>query len=365
MSKYNRLSHSQVSRYSMCPTSYKYHYVDRIRTTVQSAALVFGGALDGALNCILTGEGDAEIEFDKGFTRNKVNDVEVYLPTCLDLVYANTDFDSDLLESEDYEFVNGATGQTLSAKMLLEAYANIKEAKLKSGYQLLPKDKKLVYNLMNWCSLKRKGLLMLKAYRKKVMPNIEKVHTVQKYVSLKNADGDSFIGYVDLVADYKGHGTVIFDNKTSAMEYEEDSVISSAQLATYTHILEDEYKTRKAGYIVLRKSVIKNRKKICAMCEYDGSGARHKTCSNIIDGKRCDGDWIETIDPDIHIQIIISEIPPQTEAIVMENIDSVNSAIKAEVFPRNFNSCTNWYGGKCPYFDLCYKNKMTGLVKKD
>ena len=362
MSKYNRLSHSQVSRYSMCPTSYKYHYVDRIRTTVQSAALVFGSALDGALNCILTGEGDAEAEFEKLFTNNKVNDVSVYLPTCTDLVYANTDFDIDLIVEEDLDRVNKYTSYAFD---ILVYYNELKDKKAKSGFNSFKAEEKAFYNLMNWVSLRRKGLLMLKAYRKKVMPLIEKVHTVQKYVSLKNADGDSFIGYVDLVADVKGHGTVILDNKTSAMEYEEDSVISSAQLSTYTHILEEEYKTRKAGYIVLRKSVIKNRKKICGVCKYDGSGARHKTCSSEVSGKRCGGEWIETIDPDIHIQIIISEIPAQTEAIVMENIDSVNAAIKAEVFPRNFNSCHNWFGSRCPYFDLCYKNKMTGLVKKD
>jgi len=42
----------------------------------------------------------------------------------------------------------------------------------------------------------------------------------------------------------------------------------------------------------------------------------------------------------------------------------VSDSIKHGVFPRSFNSCKkNW--GPCPYFDLCFKGDMKGLVKKD
>ena len=359
------LSHSQIGRYQMCPKSYEYHYIHKIRPKVHSAALVFGSAIDNALNVILTGgQESAEDLFEQSFRWSKINNVDTYIPTCTDLVYANSDFDSDLLTEEDYTHIKEQSkkGFVIEHADYLELYSQLKELKQKKGFLSLGVDQKVTYNLLNWLSLYRKGLLMLSAYRKKVMPKIEKVHEVQKKVVLQNNVGDEIVGYVDLIADIKGIGTVILDNKTSSMEYDENAVLTSPQLTLYMHILEQEYNTRKAGYIVMRKSVIKNRKKVCTKCGYDGSGGRHKTCDAIVEGKRCNGEWKETIDPDIHIQFITDEIPQQTEDIVMENIDNTNEAIKHGVFTRNFNSCQNFYGSVCPYFGKCFKGNDEGLV---
>lgn len=352
-----KLSHSQLGRYQMCPKSYQYHYIDKIRPTVTHAALLFGSAIDAALTALLTGKEGAGELFEKTFTHSVVNDVDTYIPTCLDLVYANSDFDSDLLTEEDYQLLEKELPDP-GHKCYLEIAGKKKESGLES---LTVKERKL-FNFMNWLSLRRKGLLMINAYKKKVLPRIEKVHATQEYISLENSEGDKIIGFVDLIADVKGIGTVFLDNKTSTMEYEQDSVLSSAQLSLYMHILEEKYKTRKAGYIVMRKQVIKNRKKICKSCGHDGTGGRHKTCDNTIEGKRCNGEWNETIDPDIAIQVLIDEIPEQTEKIVIENADQINQAIKNNVFTRNFSSCLNWYGGRCSYYDKCYKGKDTGLV---
>ena len=262
-----KLSHSAASKYQLCGKSYDYHYNQKIRSQFQSAALCFGSALDNALNCILTNEGDAEKNFLSVFRFQKINNMNTYLPSCVNLVYADTDFDYELLTQTDIEFMSDqvSSGKIKMVGLDYKDYYDILRAKKKeTGYANLSLDEKVFYNNMNWLSLKNKGLLMLKAYRKKVMPRIEKVYAVQKYVSLKNDEGDSVIGYVDLIADVKGIGTVILDNKTSAMEYEDDSVITSPQLSLYVHMLEAEYNTRTAGFIVLRKQVIKNRKKTCA-----------------------------------------------------------------------------------------------------
>lgn len=375
MKKNNRLSHSACSKYQLCGQAYKFHYIEKIRPRLQSAALIFGNALDHALNVVINNSKDnAEALFEKSFRFNKINDVETYLPTCEELVYASTDFDADLLTEEDYNHLStqvneGKIPAPLSEGAWFETHSEIKKKKTKNGFDSLTSGEKRYFNLMNWLSLKRKGFLMLEAYRTKVMPQIEKVHSVQEYVSLDNEVGDKIIGYVDLVADVKGHGTVILDNKTSSMEYEEDAVVTSPQLSLYTHILEEKYKTRKAGYIVLNKQVIKNRVKICKKCGHNGSGSRAKTCDAIGDyEKRCHGEWEETISPEIYVQFMVDEIPKQTENIVMQNYDSINDGIKAEVFHRNFNSCQNTFGGPCPYLKLCYRNKMDGLIdlkKKD
>ena len=346
-----KLSYSQISKYMQCPKSYDFHYNKRLRSNVTSAALSFGSALDAALNILLTdANGKPEEKFVEEFTHSFINGTRTYLPSYPHLVYADADYDEELLPSDVSEARR-------------ERYKELRAIKKERGYTGLGESEKVEYNEMNWLSLKAKGLLMLVAYRKKVLPKIEKVHCVQRKVSLENDAGDEIIGYVDLVADVKDVGTVILDNKTSAMEYEEDSVLTSPQLSQYVHMLEAEYNTRKAGYIVLRKNVIKNRKKTCSKCNHDGSGGRAKTCDNVIAGKRCGGEWVEVIDPDIAIQFITDEIPAQTEQIVIENIDDVNQAIKHGHFTRNLNSCNNTYGGPCPYRDLCFKGSEKGLVK--
>ena len=112
------------------------------------------------------------------------------------------------------------------------------------------------------------------------------------------------------------------------------------------------------------KNIIKNRKKICSKCKYDGSGKSHKTCPNELGDKRCNSAWDETLDPQVFVQVIISAIPDRTTEIVLENFDEINKAIKAEIFPRNLAVCGDLFGRPCPYKGYCFKNDMEGLTKK-
>lgn len=359
-----KLSFSQTQRYQMCPRSYKYHYIERIRPNVQSGALAFGTAMDVAINDLLTTNTNPEALFEETFTRQKVNEEMTYVPTAENLVYANSDFDADLLTEDDYNFIaqQAEAGVVARSSDYLETFSILRDKKKQRGLEALSKLELKLHNLMNWLCLRRKGFYMIAAYRKKVLPKIERVLAVQEYVCLENAAGDKVIGYVDLIADIKGIGPVILDNKTSSMEYAEDAVLTSPQLALYKHCLEEKFNTKKAGFIVMKKALMKNKKKVCKTCGNDGSGSRHKTCNAEIEGKRCGGEWAETIDPDVYIQILIDDIPSMTEEIVMENIDSINEAIKAKQFHRNLHSCTNWYGGNCPYLKMCYKGDDTGLT---
>lgn len=358
----NKLSHSAVSRYQLCGESYRLHYKEKIRTVVQSGALAFGSALDSALNELLlpTGKNPEEI-FITNFTYTKINNEEVYLPTHTNVVYANTDFDAELLTKEDFDFIDNHKDLP-QPKDKLEYYSNLKKRKSDSGFDSLDDREKSFYNIMNWVSMKAKGLIMLKGYREKILPKFDEVLSVQEWISLENENGDEVTGVVDLVARLKNGDVVILDNKTSAMEYEADSVVTSPQLSLYVHALCDKYKTRKAGYIVLKKQLKKNRVKICSSCNHDGGNSRAKTCDNIIEGKRCGGVWNETIAPEVSFQFIVDEIPEKLEEMVIQNYDAINNAIQQEVYTKNFASCTNTYGGKCPFFNLCHKGSMDGLV---
>jgi hypothetical protein len=367
----NRLSHSALSKYQFCPTAYKYHYQDKLRPTITHAALLFGSAIDAALNDIMVKIGNTNINsvntsngtFSYWWKFGRVNNETINLTSCTDIVYANADFDHDLLNEEDYKKIREKIGITTN-KTLLDEYSKIFKRKEYSGFNFLSTEEKVLLNLCNWYSMHHKGLIMLDSVRKKIVPHIKEVLAIQPKVELKNDHGDIVTGIADLVCLWKDISEpIIFDWKTSSREYDKDSVLVSPQLSLYMHALFEEYKTRRAGFIVLNKHIIKNKQKICSACQYDGTGFKFARCSNVDqDRVRCNGEWNIKINPEAYIQVIIDNIPKRTEDIVLENYDYINQSIKSGVFPRNLNSCiSSW--GKCEFWNKCYHDNNKGLIK--
>lgn len=330
-----------------------------MRPKEQKAALLFGSAIDAALTSMMKEKDKKPEDVFMYFWRfQEVNGEKTYLPSCPDIVYSNRDYDKDLLDDKDISKLK----EIYNLEDPIEEVARIYRLKEEIGFKGLPQKDKIVLNHANWLTLVHKGLLMLEGVRKFVLPNIEEVLGVQEYVTLENQDGDSVIGYVDLICKWKGiKDPIIVDFKTSAMEYKENAVLTSPQLTLYVHALSDKYKTRKAGFIVLAKNIIKNKTKICSKCSKNGTGQRHKTCDAEINGERCNAEWIERIDPEAEVQILIDDIPEQTENIVLENFDYINQSIKNGIFHRNLQSCMSTWG-PCPYLSKCYENKDEGLV---
>lgn len=357
----NRLSHSAINRYKMCGESYRLHYVERIRPNGTSSALLFGAALDNALNVVLTigNESSAEEVFEQSFRKQTINGKEIDVPTSTLVSYSKADWDKDLFTEED-----AAILKAFAEKRGLPEYTNHLSVRLDlNKKETLTESEQAFLNCMSWLSLRHKGLLMIQAYRTKVMPEIEEVYAVQKEFNLKNGAGDNVVGLVDLIAKVRGHGTVILDNKTAGRPYERDSARNSEQLALYLHELEEEYKTRKIGYIVLLKNVNKNKVKICKTCGSDGSSTAHTTCNAMMNGKRCKGEFTITMNPEIDVQIIIDEMPEDVEAVVLENVDTVNTLITDKVFEKNTECCEKWFGSRCPYFNLCHGGSEEGLTR--
>lgn len=364
MSKPNRLSHSAVSKFQQCGKAYDFHYNHRLRPKYQSAALFFGSAVDAAINSLLKKEKKDPYEvFDYNWRFGRVDGQEKkeYLPDSQKIVYSNSDYDKELLKDDDYKELYKITSLNIKDDVN-ELYKTLSETKKTLSWNGLSEDDKKLFNLFNWMSLRRKGHLMIDAYKIQIMPNIIKVLDVQKYIKLKNDEGDEIIGYIDLIAEWKNEGNVIFDLKTSSIEYDESAVLTNPQLTLYKNAVGKQYQTNKAGFLVLRKQVDKNRIKMCSKCNFNGSGSRHKTCPNDINGVRCNGEYIESINPKVNVQILIDKIPDQTEKIVMENYQQINDSIKAGHYVRNFASCDMPWG-PCPYKGLCFKNDDSDLIK--
>jgi hypothetical protein len=348
----NRLSYSAVSKYQDCPKSYEFHYIKKLRSKYQGSALFFGSAIDNSIGVMLDGHPEkAEAAFLNSWSEAEHNKKRVKLESYELITYSNSEFDADLLPK----------GHDID----LAYMKDLLDKKKAIGFENMELDEQKYFNRANWLCLKEKGLLMVRTFRDEVMPRITKVHATQKRVDIENDEGDTIVGYVDLIADWEDGSTVVFDLKTSSIQYENDSVVTSAQLASYVYAVENEYNTRKAGYIVLRKQVNKNKEKVCSVCGFEAEkGSTHKTCYNTIGKKRCGGEWDVTIRPTVDVQIIIDTVPEQTEAIVMENYNDVNTMIKHGIYTRNLNACKKPWG-LCPYFNLCWVGKDDNLLNME
>lgn len=368
-----RLSHSAATRYSDCGKSYFYHYIQGLRQEVQSSALLFGTAIDKAgEHYALTKDFPATLElFDKTWQTQTINGKEEDLRFLLNFTYSDKDLDTDLLKADDWsELSSIPVDQSNIEETLKEAIYN----KGIVGYAGLSVEEKTVFNYANWLCLRRKGILMLKEFKRVFDENVEDVLGTQVKVDLVNENGDSVIGYIDFVFKWKGiEKPVIFDLKTAGREYDDDAVSKSPQLSLYVYAVSEQFdNTRQCGFLVLNKNIQKNKKKKCSVCDNDGSGGRHKTCDAITStdakGKdvRCNGEWIETIYPKAKSQVLLETVSEVLVTRVVENFDEINKAIKAEVFPRNFSNCFKFNGAvKCSFYDLCHSNSDVGLIKKE
>lgn len=298
-----KISHSAWVKYMTCPQLYNYHYNERLRPCKISSALVFGTAIDAALNHLLINRDlDACVNtFRENFKYEDMSKVE----------WDYKDFDSRLLDVSE-----------------------------------VSSDR----NLNAWKSMRVKGRLLIEAYYNEVLPLIEGVESVQKELHNRS-------GIYDAIINLRGHGRVLIDHKTASRPYEPNAVTSDTQLALYT---KDQGLT-KAGFIVLIKEIDSQTKRICSVCKFDGSYTKHKTCANTVNGKRCYGNFIETHRPKANIQILVDNIPEINQSIVEESISQTELAIERGIYPRNLKACGKMFGKPCAYINKCWKNDNFGL----
>lgn len=370
-----RLSFSQINKYNQCPRSYKLHYIDKLREKSATAYLAFGTAMDESLNAILLDYQknkqvtcDYKTIFDENWQTIEINKKEHSLPTCTLVGYAKADFIIELLDESDKQFIIAKSHELgfedalrgVSFSQLKELKDELEEEKSQRQYKPFYEQRHALLNLMNWRSMRRKGHLMLDAYIKNILPEIEEVIAIQKQIELKSECGSSIIGYVDAIVKLKSREDyTVLDNKTASQPYAEDAVKTSQQLLLYTYALGYKH----AGFAVMLKNIRMNRKKKCIECGYESNSA-HKLCNNILEtNKRCNGTWEEEVFPEATTQLIKDEVEEQTQFVVVDNVSEINEAITANVFPKNLSTCKNIYGNPCIYLNHCWKNKSDNLEK--
>ena len=364
-----RLSHSAISKFKTCPAQFDLHYNQRIRDSRVGSALLFGSAIDESLNCImlqkkkeLTPEEEKMIKldpfqvFDYQFSQMTINKEVEDMPTSLFLDYYATDFDEDLLQEEDLKrlgmFIKNAGYEETDP---IKLFGIVKAAK-KEGR--IPSVDFSYFNFCNWLSLRRKGHMMIEAFKEKIMPEIEEVTSIQRKVELPNDDGDLIIGYIDFEAKFKGkEGVWTTDNKTSGKKYKQSDINEKGQLGLY-----DEFtQNGQAAYVVLIKKIKKTTVKTCQDCG-EVTTRKVKTCAAEIEGKRCGGEFTEEQTMEIETQILFDEILEEAKDEMFEEIGEVLEDIKEGKFPQRRDECFQ-FGRKCAYFNFCRDGSTEGLSR--
>lgn len=304
-----RLSHSAKDKITTCGAMYKYHYIDKIRPVTVSSALFYGKALDEAFGALLERKLDPKPPILK-------NAFEVFLNN-----FKTVDINGDIVSVKDTrcEYFKSDLDPDLTSDPELAKW-------LVDNYKNLEGDHKVSFNKLCVESLTNKAKLLINAYESEVLPQIERVYSVQEAVSLKNEEGDEIVGFIDFICSFVDEPGVqyIVDNKTASKNYKEDSVRTSEQLATYC-----DYKLiDKAAYVVLNKTL---RKK----------------------------------EPRVNVQIIKDTIPEEMFNKVFDIYESALYTIRKQEFYRNYASGCFFFGKKCSYYFWCREESMQGLKKLD
>ncbi len=345
------ISYSSWDRYMTCPKMYEIEKIEGYEPKQKSSALIFGSAIDQALNeLLLTNNKDSAVKIFTDGIRPLLKTDEFY--------FFKGDFDYDLLTekqitlAEEYlkELEYSGTMDVVTLHSTL--YSKI----LDNGndYSVISNQQQKFISFISTMSLKQKGLMMIDAYVDKILPQIEKVISVQKATTLRP-------GFLDLEIVLKGIGKVTADHKTASRMYTQSQIDYAPQLLLY----DKEVNNKQIAYIVLGKNVNKNTTKTCCECGFNGNGLRHKTCPDVRDGVRCNGEWDVMICPEIETQILVGDVDTQIQDTVLKSIASVEDAIDKKAFPMNINACANQYGKPCPYIDYCHKGSVNKIQKRN
>lgn len=354
-----RLSHSAQGKYLHCNRMYRLHYLDKIRPLGSTSALLFGSAIDKACENYMLEKNALKAKTLFKTTWGELQDGFVEEDgTTTAIEYHSNDFDHELLLQSDNELILNGTS-FVSVKDLVEV--------LRDPTLITTDEEKQRLAYANWISMYRKGIMLVKKFIEWVDENVAEVLETQKEIELEDEDGNKVTGLADFVIKIHGYDKpILVDLKTTARFYERGSVKESEQLALYyLYFKNTKYPDmERAAFLVLNKTIKKNRTKTCKKCGTVTMG-REKTCAVGTAKNRCHGVFDEVIDPQVNLQYIHDEIPQDFIDATIEKFNFTKESILAGSFEKNLEGCQRYYGRKCVYYDYCHSGSMCGLIKKE
>lgn len=320
------LSFSGYKKYHDCPRLYKYHYIDKEPAGKETSALIVGSIIDD-IGMRLLKDPESTYDVDKEVKAVYKRNIEFY----------EDDLDLDLINLEtiqEYAKSKGWEGDNIgdALKSFIKDQANLSM----NQYEVLKKA--------CWQSLAFKIEAMIESFKKWILPQIAEVHEIQLHL-----EDEVTHGYLDFTATLKDGRKVLFDLKTSKRSYETDAVLKSPQLSLYAAMHNYEY----AGFIVLCKTLNKNKYKTCAPCGHAETGGNRTKCP------KCKEKMQVQISPTSYSQMLVDSVPDWNKHLTKEAMRETIEAIDKGVFPRNLNTCYWMYGRECPYVSKCWKNNNT------
>jgi len=290
-----------------------------------------------------------------------ITNTKEQLRTNTKIAYAERDMDIDLLQEEDLqELAQFITDHDLkyAGNTPLEVYKACSDFKKQRAHRSFKEAEHQYLNLANWLCMARKAPMMVEAFKEKILPRIKEVHSTQKHIKLENDSEDIVQGYIDMVVTLDDGKKYVLDLKTSARKYDENAANESPQLTLYAYHegVED------IGFIVLYKNIAKDKTRVCTSCGKQEMNNRVKTCSNLVSDKRCGGELGEEVIRRAELDLILGRVNSRLAESVISNFDIINQQVKHGVFYKNFDSCSNWYGGDCPFKRLCFSGDDSGLI---
>lgn len=358
-----QISYSSFEKFQTCPRMWQIHYKEKVRPDSTSSAFFFGSAVGQIWQALtltkkeqLTQQEKKDIELAKtpiaSFNKLMYN-IEIegkrVEPTDYRVQYFKGDYDGELLQSPDWEKIDKYAqelGQILPDGRIV-AFEDLID-KYPSGLT----DSDISYlNLHFFLSLCRKGEMMIESFQKDILPNILKVHAIEKAIKIDMSletdkpMTDYLIGYLDMKIDYKITDkklaeksglslgevvTVLFDNKTSSTRYGSKCLEEKPQLNIYQFAENTKY----IGYIVGVKEIKRPK-----------------------NGSRKGETYAD-------IQVVIGEASDIISNQVLDNVNVMLDGISKKEFPMNLDTCSMVYGKRCCYYDYCRSGNMVGLIKK-
>jgi hypothetical protein len=326
------VSFSALDCFEQCSEKYRLRYRERLTSEKIPSPLFFGTAVDAAVELFLLKRKvnltekeldlllneDAYSVFDKTMREQNGALLEKN-PLC---EYFYSDFDPNILLPEDFKAL---TKSYPSITDWEEFFAYCKKS-IKTHGELKP-GSKIAFNNLCWLSLYRKGEMMLKAYERDILPEIQEVFDIQKEVQLLNESGDRLRGKIDFIASFKDDPSLrhICDNKTSSEAYKADSVANSIQLAIYC----EAEACDRASYVVMEKKM------------------RLK-------------------EPKARTQLIKDTISDEHKQKTFDIIEQkLNNIACAEFYKKDSPKECHFFGKPCEFFNLCWHGRMDGLKKRD